>query len=56
MYGTDAMQAPRASRYRCEVWGFANTRMLKIDQVNRRVEKPLPARANYYAIYSKSEN
>jgi hypothetical protein len=36
-YGAVALRAARASRYRCEVCGFADVRVLNLDHVNGRV-------------------
>lgn len=36
-YGADALRAARASRYRCEVCGFSDVRVLNIDHVNGQV-------------------
>lgn len=37
-YGADALRAARSSRYRCEVCGFSDVRVLNIDHVDGRVE------------------
>lgn len=36
-YGATALRAARTSRYRCEVCGFADVRVLNLDHVNGRV-------------------
>ena len=36
-YGANALRAARSSRYRCEVCGFQDVRVLNLDHVNGRV-------------------
>lgn len=37
-YGVDALRAARSSRYRCEVCGFSDVRVLNIDHVDGRIK------------------